>query len=71
MKKPLLKLMMLCLLTCFTMVNAQDYKTMMDDPNYNVYDVIQKGNAYFKNRDKGKGSTDTNGGGATTQTRSG
>ncbi|SEP99186.1 Por secretion system C-terminal sorting domain-containing protein [Hyunsoonleella jejuensis] len=56
MKKPLLKLMMLCLLTCFTMVNAQDYKTMMDDPKYNVYDVIQKGNAYFKNRDKGKGS---------------
>lgn len=36
--------------------HAQEYKKMMEDPMYNVYEVIQKGNDYFKNRDKGKGS---------------
>ncbi len=52
----LLKITALCLSLCSVILEAQEYKKMMDDPQYNVYDVIKKGNAYFKNRDKGKGS---------------
>lgn len=56
MKKFILKSFCLLAIFCFTNSYAQDYKEMMNDPSYNVYDVIKKGNDYFKNRDKGKGS---------------
>lgn len=54
MKKPLLQILLLLIAT-FQM-QAQKYIDMMDDPTYNVYDVIKEGNTYFEGRDKGKGS---------------
>ncbi len=44
----------LLIILCFwaSFGSAQKYKDMMDDVKYNVYDVIEEGKAYFKNRDK-------------------
>ncbi len=39
-----------------TPVFSQKYKEMMNDPNVNFYDVVQEADAYFAQRDKGKGS---------------
>ncbi|MDO5980232.1 PKD domain-containing protein [Flavivirga spongiicola] len=56
MNRFLLKITTLFLTLCPIIYQAQEYKKMMDDPQYNVYDVIKKGHAYFKDKDKGKGS---------------
>ncbi|QTD37355.1 PKD domain-containing protein [Polaribacter batillariae] len=57
MKKIYLKLTASIIFFLMPLVlNAQDYKEMMEDTKYNVYDVIKAGNQYFKNKDKGKGS---------------
>ncbi|MFC2110264.1 LamG-like jellyroll fold domain-containing protein [Bacteroidota bacterium] len=56
MKKFIIKSFCLLILFCFSNSYAQEYKEMMDNPNHNVYTVIKKGNEYFKNREKGKGS---------------
>ncbi len=36
--------------------NAQTYLRMMNDPSVNFYDVVKEADAYFANRDKGKGT---------------
>ncbi len=56
MNRCLLNISTLLLILGPLILQAQEYKKMMDDPQYNVYDVIKKGNAYFENRDQGKGS---------------
>ncbi len=35
---------------------GQKYKEMMNNPVYNFYEVVEEGEKYFKDRDKGKGS---------------
>ena len=48
------------LLTCIGLLSpvlfAQTYKEMMQDPQYNYYDVVTKGDAYFESHPNGKGS---------------
>lgn len=49
---------LLALLVSFFVADAQSpsYKDMMDDLNYNVYDVIEAAEAYFEEHGTGKGS---------------
>jgi hypothetical protein len=35
-------------------IKAQDWKQMMDDPIYNIYEVVDAAEAYFENIDKNK-----------------
>ena len=35
-------------------IKAQDWKQMMDDPIYNIYEVVDAAKAYFENIDKNK-----------------
>jgi len=44
------------LIFSFSSINAQKYKSMMDDYSVNFYDVVKEADAYFVNHDKGKGS---------------
>lgn len=55
MKQAILFLSIFCLLFS-SPVFAQKYKMMMNDPNVNFYDVVKEADAYFANRDKGKGT---------------
>ncbi|MDB9712932.1 GEVED domain-containing protein [Flavobacteriaceae bacterium] len=38
----------------FNIILAQDWKQMMDDPRYNIYEVAEVAEAYFENIDKNK-----------------
>lgn len=40
----------------FAQTSAPSYKEMMDDPQYNFYEVVKAAEIYFENHDKGKGS---------------
>lgn len=56
-----LKTPSLLLLTFFAFLatqqtSAQDYKSMMGDPQYNLYDVIDQAETWFQSHPKGKGS---------------
>ncbi|MBI3259003.1 MAG: T9SS type A sorting domain-containing protein [Ignavibacteriae bacterium] len=55
MKHILLSFSICCLLFSSPVI-AQNYLRMMDDPNVNFYDVVKEADAYFANRDKGKGT---------------
>ena len=35
-------------------ISAQDWKQMMEDPIYNIYEVVDVAEAYFENVDKNK-----------------
>ena len=54
MKKVIFSLAMS--LFCTAAFAQIDYRDMMDDNSYNVYDVIKAGEAYFKTHPTGKGS---------------
>ncbi|WP_223548708.1 PKD domain-containing protein [Aestuariivivens sp. NBU2969] len=56
MRKSIQAIVTMLLLLGSFQLQAQKYKEMMNDPNYNVYDVIKEGNKYFESKDKGKGS---------------
>jgi len=44
-------------LLCFNVIFSQSWKDMLDDPSYNVYDVVNEAESYFQNIDiKKKGS---------------
>jgi len=44
-------------LLCFNVIFSQSWKDMLDDPSYNVYDVVHEAESYFQNIDiKKKGS---------------
>ena len=38
----------------FNIILAQDWKEMMDDPSYNIYEVVEVAETYFENIDKNK-----------------
>ena len=45
-------------LLCFNVIFSQSWKDMLDDPSYNVYDVVNEAESYFQNIDitkKGSG----------------
>ena len=48
--------MLVALFTGFTTVNAQEYLEMIEAETYTVQEIIDNGEAYFADRDKGKGS---------------
>ncbi|MEM7035470.1 MAG: GEVED domain-containing protein [Bacteroidota bacterium] len=41
---------------CYVSLSGQNYKQMMEDPQYNVYDVIDAAEKHFETHSKGKGS---------------
>ncbi|MGB0403951.1 MAG: T9SS type A sorting domain-containing protein [Salibacteraceae bacterium] len=56
MKSSLLSIFLIVFSLSFFSVSGQNYKSMMDDYNYNFYDVVKEAEQYFSTHSTGKGS---------------